>query len=334
MGDSFDDLLAQQITDEYAAYNAIQQGEPAPQIRSAQATGKIGQTLSDFNYEGVDIIDRRYLATWNFSLNEAKADPDVATVYVQKVDYPNFQRKAVGSETMPIYDQKRQGDLEKIIFKKLTVESCSTTSTDALTLAMPGINGNAYGLNTGIRTPFVLLPETSAYGIDQVIHTLDERQMNMVDLRYTKMTSEYLNEKIHELHDFPGMSSVPVSHEITDVIKQQTNPLIPKLNKIPVFAEGRYFVLNTKLVQKCIAQLKEKSEQVSLPTTSIPDWKISLLRADGLAWTDTDTVAQMSKDTGLVGEELMDHRITTTIMFRAEYFNIGGEEWNRKMTHQ
>lgn len=336
IGADYDSYLQRQIAEEYSQYEAARNPSVGakPAVDGVRASAAMPQvrpnqrTLQDFSYEGVDVIKRRFTLSWDFSLNEAAANPDVTFTKIDKADWPSFQRKPIGSKHSPTQDQKRQGDLAGVIFKRITVDQVHTSSPALLAITMDGIKGNAYGIGTGIRSPFFINPESNAYNVGKVIHELDESLMKMADLRYTKMSREYLDAQATALPGNPNMTSVPVQSDITEVLRHQKHPLIPKLSEIPVFADGTHFVLSTKLVEKCKDILLEKRGNVSLPTTNVYDWKVGLVKANGQKWDNTDVAKRMSDKTGLVGQELLDLPITTTLIVEAEFFLIS-ENWDQ-----
>ena len=332
IGDDYDSYLQQQIATEWAEWDASKRAVPA--VGAAAGTvppPRAQKTLQDvkFNFEDVHVKTRRFAFNWKFSLNEAAGNPEVTVKQIQRSDWSSFQMKPVGSENNPDFDQKREGDLNHVIFKRIKVVQVHTNSPEAMCLTMSGIKGRTYGINTGIRTPFMLNPESNAYEISSVIHELDESLMKMADLKYTKMSKEYLDRQTVPLPGKPGMCAVAVDSDITEVIAQQESKYIPKLSEIPVFGNGSHFVLNTKLGEKCKQMLLEKRGNIKLQTTDIFDMKVGLMRADGLAWNNTDVAMALSAQTGLVGQELLDYIINTNLVVECEFFNVGGENWNR-----
>jgi hypothetical protein len=335
IGTDYDTFLHRQIAEEWRDYEANKNRETpvdgSPRPGQAPQRLRNQRTLQDFRYENVDVKKRRFTFTWDFSLNEAAADPSVTIKKIQKFDWPSFQMKPVGTKHAPVHDQKRQGALDGLIWKSLTVKQVQTSSVEPLAIVIDGIKGNNYGIGSGIRTPFVINPESNAYGINEVIHELDESLMKMADLRYTKMSEDYLAAQAVPLPGNPNMCSVPVDSDLTDVLRQQKNPLIPSLKEIPVFADGTHYVLHTKLAQKCINMLLEKRGNVSLPTTNVYDWKIGVVKANGEKWDNTNVAKRMSDKTGLVGQDLLDLPITVTLVVEGEFFLIS-ENWDQKRT--
>lgn len=335
IGSDYDSFLQQQVANEYEEWmqQKEQAANPNTPVGAPRAPARPQRTLKDvsnqFTYEGVDVIKRRFKFKWDFTLNEAAADPSVTIKKIEKTDWPSFQRKPVGSKHAAEHDQSRQGDLAGVIFKRLTVKQVHTSSPEGLALAVDGIRGNAYGIGSGIRTPFFINPESNAYGINEVIHELDESMMKMADLRYSKMSQEYLEAQVRELPGKPDMSVVPVQSDITEVLLVQEHSMFPKLSDIPVFGDGSHYVLNTKVVQACIKKLLERRGNIRLPVTNLYDWKIALVKDSGEKWESTNVAKRVSDKTGLVGQELVDLPITTDILIEAEFFLIS-ENWDQR----
>lgn len=331
MGGSYDSYIQQQIEAEYNASRARVGDSVAPEVAPTTKNFQSLSAVKAFDYKKVGVKKRRYVLSWNFSLNEAKANPDVTLAKITRADWASFQNKPANGVSGKAVDQKRVGDLEHIVFKQITVKSIYTSSVDGLAVQMDGIRGNAYGIGSGVRSPFFIHPESSAYGLNEVIHVLDDTRMKMAELRYTKMSREYLKSLAVPLPKNAAMCSVPVECEITEVLAKQKNPLLPKMGEIQVFNGGTHFVLATKLCDKIMDQIMTRRGEVELHSTSLWEWKVGLIRSDGLTWANSDVALKMSKNTGLVGQELLDYRICTQMEIEAEWFNLSDQDWNKNV---
>jgi len=333
IGADFDSYMVRQIEEEYEAYKANANpgaNKAAGSVRAsapAQNSLRNQRTLKDFDFNDVNVKPRRYTVSWDFTLNQAAEDPSCTVRKVDVADWPAMQLKPVGAQSE--HDQKRQGDLKNLVIKQIKVKQIQTTSTEALCLQIDGIKGNNYVLGSGVRTPFTINPESNAYGVDEVIHRLDPALMKMADLKYSKMSREYLEAQAPALPNTPDLCAVAVNSDLTEVLASQKNPLVPKLSQIPVFNEGRNYVLTRKLANSCIDRLLKKRGDLKLPTTNGYDLKLALVKANGEKWDSTDVAKRVSEQTGLVGQELLDLPIKTTMVIEMEFFIIS-DTWDQK----
>lgn len=292
-----------------------------------------GDNVLDF--DNMDSVRRRYYLNYDFSLDEAKRNPDVTSWKVNSENYHIFQKKVPGSQIHPDSMAPRVGDLSKVLILEAKIYSVHSDAPVAVAVQMPGMKGNGY-TNAGVRAPIMIPPHTTAtYPGGHIVHKLPAFEARLSELRYTNINEEYFANEFSPLKDNPDYSLVARDSLIRDCMTRPKN--MEKLgldaSKIKLITAGnegkQYFIIQTKLANACKEVILKKCKNMQLPTTNLFNMECRLVPCSGISWDDIETNTSISGSSKTFSEHLFTKRNNVSVELELKYIIASGPEWDK-----
>lgn len=230
-------------------------------------------------------ITRKYLISFESSLNDLAAEPDRATWTPDNGSHHIFQsRTRYSSEAGAQRMDTPQGNLKNVLLIGMKIKKVHSNFPCELGVKVSGAKGNYY-LANGERYAYTMFPGENNGNLDEIVVTTNP----YVNSEYLRAFPGFTGDKLsNNIIDVPGenFKYVDCQHPIIEMLKENSETLQLDISPDDLVDE-RFYKVSSSVVDGCIDRLKNELQE-NLPLIDLSKFNVSIQRPYETSWDDVN----------------------------------------------